>query len=109
MSPDMAIYVSLASVIIALIALVRNSHKDNKQDAVADVASAARIEAKLDGIQSGVDDLRIELRTTREKVNDTPNVWQRWRRGRPAIHTGWTPSTEKGRRNNAYAQLESAV
>ncbi len=70
MTPDMAIYVSLASVIIALVALVRNSHKDNKQDAVSDAASAARIEAKLDGIQSSVDDIRIELRTTREKVND---------------------------------------
>lgn len=70
MTPDMAIYVSLASVIIALVALVRNSHKDNKQDAVADAAASARIEAKLDGIQSGVDDLRVELRATREKVND---------------------------------------
>ena len=70
MAPDVAIYISLASAIIALISLLRNSSKDGKQDAAADAASTARIEAKLDGIQSSVDDIRIDLRATREKVND---------------------------------------
>lgn len=70
MPPDMAIYVSLASAIIALVALVRNSHKDGKNDASVSAAANARIETKLDGIQSGVDDVRVEMRTMRAKVDD---------------------------------------
>lgn len=70
MPADIAVYISLASAIIALVSLLRNSRKDGRQDAASDAATNARIEAKLDGIQSGVDDLRVEMRTTRAKVDD---------------------------------------
>lgn len=59
-------YLSLAAVVISLVALILNSRKDTRTDA----AGVAKMEAKLDSIGSGVEDIRVEMRTMRSKVDD---------------------------------------
>ena len=59
-------YMSLAAVVLSLVALLLNSRKDTRTDA----AGAAKMEAKLDSIGNGVEDIRVEMRAMREKVND---------------------------------------
>lgn len=59
-------YLSLAAVVISLVALILNSRKDTR----ADAAGVAKMEAKLDSIGNGVEDIRVEMRTMRSKVDD---------------------------------------
>lgn len=59
-------YLSLAAVVISLVALILNSRKDTRTDA----AGVAKMEAKLDSIGNGVEDIRVEMRTMRSKVDD---------------------------------------
>lgn len=59
-------YLSLAAVVISLVALILNSRKDTR----ADAAGEAKMEAKLDSIGNGVEDIRVEMRTMRSKVDD---------------------------------------
>ena len=58
-------YLSLAAVFISLVALLMNSRKDTRTDA----AGAAKREAKLDSIGNGVEDIRVEMRTMRDRVD----------------------------------------
>ena len=55
---------SLAAVIVSLAGLLLSSRKTTRDDA----AGSARVEAKLDGISSGVEDIRVEMRTVRSRV-----------------------------------------
>jgi outer membrane murein-binding lipoprotein Lpp len=55
---------SLAAVIVSLVGLLLSSRKTTRDDA----AGSARVEAKLDGISSGVEDIRVEMRTVRSRV-----------------------------------------
>lgn len=57
--------IALGAVIISFVGLMLSQRKDTRQDA----AGSARMETKLDGIASGVEDIRVEMRTTRERVN----------------------------------------
>ena len=59
------VYISLGAVLISLVGLIMSSRKETRQDA----AGTARVETKLDGIASGVEDIRVEMRSTRERVN----------------------------------------
>ncbi len=59
-------YLSLAAVIISLLALLMNSRKDARTDA----AGVAKMSAKLDSIGNGVEDIRVEMRLMRDKVDD---------------------------------------
>ncbi|MBR3740968.1 MAG: hypothetical protein IKN04_11040 [Clostridia bacterium] len=70
MSTEWGLIISAVSLLIAFLSFYRSGRKDDKSDAAADAAANARIETKLDGIQSGVDDVRVEMRTMRAKVDD---------------------------------------
>lgn len=56
---------SAAAVLISLIGLLLNGRKGTRDDA----AGTARLEAKLDSISAGVEDIRVETRTTRSRVD----------------------------------------
>lgn len=56
---------SAAAVLLSVLALILNSRKETRQDA----AGNARLEAKLDSISSGVEDIRVETRTMRSRVD----------------------------------------
>lgn len=62
---ETATIISLAAVLISLLGLVLNGRKETRQDA----AGNARLEAKLDSISGGVEDIRVELRTMRGRVD----------------------------------------
>ena len=61
---DTSTILSLAAVAVSLVGLLLNSRKTTRDDA----AGSARVEAKLDGISSGVEDIRVEMRTVRSRV-----------------------------------------
>lgn len=56
---------SAAAVLISLIGLLLSGRKGTREDA----AGTARLEAKLDSISSGVEDIRVETRTMRGRVD----------------------------------------
>lgn len=58
--------ISLAAVLISLLALILNSRKETRSDA----ASMARIETSLSTLNSGVNDIRVDLRSMRDSLND---------------------------------------
>lgn len=62
---DMGIYISLGAVILSFIGLVLSGRKTTREDA----AQAAKLDAQLTGISSGVEDIRVEIRSTRERLN----------------------------------------
>lgn len=62
---DIKDILSAVAVLLSLAALLLNSRKETRQDA----AGTARLEAKLDSISSGVEDIRVETRTMRSRVD----------------------------------------
>ncbi len=56
---------SLAAVIVSLVGLLLSTRKSTRDDA----AGNARLETKLDSISSGVEDIRVETRTMRGRVD----------------------------------------
>ena len=56
---------SAAAVLIALVGLIFTSRRDTRQDA----AGSARLEAKLDNISAGVEDIRVEMRGMRGRID----------------------------------------
>jgi chromosome segregation ATPase len=58
--------ISLAAVVISFAALILNSKKETKSDA----ASMARIETSLATLNSGVNDIRVDLRSMRDSLAD---------------------------------------
>lgn len=58
--------ISIVSVCIAFVALLMNSKKDVK----ADSAAMARIETSLSTLNSGVNDIRVDLRSMRDSLAD---------------------------------------
>lgn len=63
---ETGVIISLGALLISLIGLLLNSRKDTRTDA----ATNAIIQTKLDSVISGVDDIRVEMRTMRESIND---------------------------------------
>lgn len=59
-------YVALGALLVSLIGLALTIKKDSKSDA----ASNAITQTKLDNLIGGVNDIRIEVRTMRESIND---------------------------------------
>lgn len=57
--------ISLAAVAIALLGFILSSRKTTREDA----ASNARLEAKLENINTGVTDIRVDIRTMGDRVN----------------------------------------
>jgi len=62
---DIKDILSAIAVLISLGALLLSTRKESRQDA----AGTARLEAKLDSISSGVEDIRVETRTMRSRVD----------------------------------------
>ena len=62
---DTTVIISALALIVSGAALLLNGRKESRQDA----AGAARVEAKLDSIGSGVEDIRVEMRTIRSRVD----------------------------------------
>ena len=62
---DTSTLLSIAAVLVSLVGLLLSGRKGTREDA----AGTARLEAKLDSISSGVEDIRVETRTTRGRVD----------------------------------------
>ena len=62
---DIGVIISLAAVLISALSLLLTGRKGVREDA----AGTARLEAKLDSISSGVEDIRVETRTMRSRVD----------------------------------------
>lgn len=58
--------ISLAAVAISFVALIMNGRKETKTDA----AAIARIETSLGTLNSGVNDIRVDLRSMRDSLAD---------------------------------------
>ena len=57
--------VALCSLVVAIVALLLKGRGETKSNA----AESARTQAKLDSIAGGVDDIRVEQRAVRERVD----------------------------------------
>ena len=62
---DTTVIISALALIVSGAALLLNGRKESR----ADAAGTARVEAKLDSIGSGVEDIRVEMRTIRSRVD----------------------------------------
>ena len=60
------VVVSICALAVSLIALILNSRKDTRQDA----ATNAVTQTKLDNLITGVTEIRVEVRSMRESIND---------------------------------------
>ena len=63
---QIGVAVSIGAFVVSLIALILNSRKDTR----ADAATNAVTQTKLDNLITGVTDLRVEVRSMRESIND---------------------------------------
>lgn len=63
---ELTVIISVLAVVISLAGLLLNGRKDIRQEA----SSAAIIQAKLDSVITGVDDIRVEVRAMRETIGD---------------------------------------
>lgn len=63
-------YIALGSLLVAVIALLSTFRKDSRADLSAMAADKAETRAKLDSIGNGVDDIRVEYRTVRQRVDN---------------------------------------
>lgn len=59
-------WVSLIALAISAIGIFRTFHRDSAEETAFNVTMST----KLDAISQGVDDIRVEMRTIREKQND---------------------------------------
>lgn len=62
---ETGVIISLVAVLISAVGLLITGRKGTREDA----AGTARLEAKLDSISSGVEDIRVETRTMRSRVD----------------------------------------
>lgn len=62
---DVHLILSLSAVAISLAGLMLSGRKDTRDSA----AGSARLETKLDSISSGVEDIRVEVRAMRGRVD----------------------------------------
>ena len=63
---DTGIVVSICAMVIALAGLILNSRKETRTDA----AENAKTQTKLDNLITGVNDIRVELRTMQESISN---------------------------------------
>lgn len=62
--------ISLLSLVLACVVLLVNTRKDTRGDAKQEARTEARTEAKLDSITSGVNEIRLDLRSMRDELKD---------------------------------------
>lgn len=58
--------IALVAMLVSAVGLLLTSRKGTREDA----AGAARLETKLDSISSGVEDIRVEIRTMRDRMTN---------------------------------------
>lgn len=58
--------ISIIAALIALASLILNSRKETRSDA----AALARIDTSLNTVNSGINDIRVDLRSMRENITD---------------------------------------
>lgn len=63
---ETGVIIAAAALLVSFVGLMLNGRKDTRSDAAAN----AIIQTKLDSVISGVDDIRVEMRTMRESIND---------------------------------------
>lgn len=63
---QIGVAVSIGAFLVSLVALILNSRKDTR----ADAATNAVTQTKLDNLISGVTEIRVEVRSMRESIND---------------------------------------
>jgi len=61
-----ALIISGGALLVAVLGLLLNSRKETRTDAAAN----AIITTKLDSLITGVDDIRVEMRTMRDTMSD---------------------------------------
>lgn len=63
---DVSVLISLLAVLISAAGLLGTVRKGTREDA----AGSARLEAKLDSISNGVEDIRVETRSMRARMDN---------------------------------------
>lgn len=58
--------IALGALLVSLVGLILNSRKDTRTDAAANAIT----QTKLDSLISGVDDIRVEMRTMRDNISN---------------------------------------
>lgn len=66
---ETGVIISLVAVLISAVGLLITGRKDTREDAAGTARLGAKLEAKLDSISSGVEDIRVETRTVRSRVD----------------------------------------
>lgn len=56
--------IALGALLVSIIGLIFNGRKDTRSDAAANAIT----QTKLDSLISGVDDIRVEIRTMRDNI-----------------------------------------
>lgn len=62
---EVTVVISVLALGVSLIGVLITGRKESR----ADAAGTARIEAKLDSIGAGVEDIRVEMRSIRSRVD----------------------------------------
>ena len=63
---EIGVIVAVCALLVSGLGLILSGRKDTRSNA----AESARMEAKLDSISQGVDDIRVETRTMRDRISD---------------------------------------
>lgn len=58
--------ISIGALLVSLVGLILTSRKDTRTDAATDAVT----QTKLDNLITGVTDIRVEVRSMRESIND---------------------------------------
>lgn len=63
-------WISAFGVVVAILMNLRTYKRTNVGDASANAEKLTRIETKLESVWSGVDDIRVEMRSQQKQIND---------------------------------------
>ena len=84
---EIGIYISAASVCVAVLALglsFKGSRRTDDRDKAEGASQLTRIEATLESVRGGIDDLRVEIRSQQHQIN---NVSERVARTEESVKT----------------------
>lgn len=62
-------WIALGSLIVAIVAIIKSSRKESTEDTRSEAEEKARTSAKLDSISNGVDEIRLEYRAMRQRID----------------------------------------
>lgn len=62
---EASVIIALCGVLISALVAMRSGKRDTRADAAKEAAASARVETKLDSINTGVTDIRAEIRSMR--------------------------------------------